>query len=142
MAYVAKTQQTDADVAAYLAKVEPAARRADAEAICALMAEVSGQPPRMWGTSIVGFGKYRYRYASGHSGETCRMGFAARKSALTLYMAHPPDRDALLARLGKHSTGVGCLYIKKLADVDAGALKDLVAASWPSEALMGLVEFG
>lgn len=70
------------------------------------------------------------------------MGFAARKSALTLYMAHPPDRDALLARLGKHSTGVGCLYIKKLADVDAGALKDLVAASWPSQALMGLVEFG
>lgn len=140
MAYVLKTQANDADVEAFLDRVEPEQKRADARALCGLMAEVSGEPPRMWGPGIVGFGRYRYRYATGHGGEMCRMGFSPRKTALTLYMSHPDGRDALLARLGKHATGVGCLYIKRLADVDPAVLRELVAASWASDRLMGFTE--
>ena len=133
MAYELKTRQTPADVDAFLAAAEPASRRDDARAVGALMARVSGLPARMWGPSIVGFGSYNYRYDSGHQGEMCRMGFSPRKAALVLYLPGCPEREALLARLGKHSTGKACLYIKRLAEVDPAVLETLVQRSWAAE---------
>lgn len=125
-----KTQATDADVAAFLVG---SPRADDARALAEMMAEVSGEPPTLWGPSIVGFGQYRYRHESGRTGEMCRIGFSPRKAALTLYLsADFPTRDALLARLGKHKTGKGCVYVKALADVDRNALRELIAASLAS----------
>lgn len=126
----AKTKETAGDVEAFLAAVEPEQRRADAQAVCALMAKVSGEPPRMWGASIVGFGRYRYRYESGHEGEAPRVGFSPRKAALTLYVMDGFEgRDALVGKLGKVKTGKSCLYINRLADVDAGVLEQIVGDS-------------
>lgn len=131
MAYEAKSRPTEADVGAFLERVEPAVRRADGNVVCELMRKVSGQEPRMWGPSIIGFGRHAYRYASGHGGETSRIGFSPRKTALVFYLSCDASEWApLLARLGKHSTGVGCLYIKKLADVDMGVLEELIRAAW------------
>lgn len=125
-----KTKPEPVDPAAYLAGVEPAQRQADGQVLAELMTRVSGCPPVMWGPTIVGFDRYRYRYDSGHAGEACRIGFAPRKAELVLYvLGDAPGQDDLLARLGKHKTGKGCLYIKKLADVDLGALEELVTAS-------------
>jgi len=115
------------DVAAFLAAIEPAARRDDATALCALMASVSDEPVAMWGASMIGFGRYRYRYDSGREGESFRIGFSPRKAALTLYLGDADAvGDGLLARLGKHTTGKGCLYIKRLADIDAAVLRDVI----------------
>jgi hypothetical protein len=123
----AKTQANDAAVEAFL---ESAPRAEDAKALAAMMAEISGEPAVMWGPSIVGFDRYHYTYDSGRSGEMCRIGFSPRKAALTLYLAsETPEREALLARLGKHTTGTACVYIKRLADVDAAVLRELIAAS-------------
>lgn len=133
MAYELKTRPTPADVDAFLAAAEPVARRDDGRALCDLMADVTGEAPRMWGPSIVGFGSYHYRYASGHEGEMCRMGFSPRKASLVLYLSSCPERPALLARLGKHTTSKACLYVKRLADVDEGVLEALVRASWASK---------
>jgi len=133
MAYELKTRETATDVSAFLAKAEPPQRAADGQTLCTLMAQVSGQPAKLWGSAIVGFGGYRYRYASGHEGEMCRMGFSPRKTALVLYLSDCPERAGLLARLGRHTTGKGCLYIKALADVDAAVLEELLAASWRAD---------
>jgi hypothetical protein len=123
----AKTEASGAAVETFL---EGAPHSADAKALTALMAEVSGEPATMWGASIVGFGRYRYTYDSGRSGEMCRIGFSPRKAALTLYLASDtPERPDLLAKLGKHSTGKACVYIKALADVDTAVLRELIAAS-------------
>jgi hypothetical protein len=131
MPYEAKTRPTDADVDAFLDRAEPAVRRQDAKVVCELMRKVSGEAPQMWGPSIVGFGRHAYRYESGHGGETSRIGFSPRKSALVFYLwCDAAERETLLARLGKHSTGVGCVYVKKLADVDMGVLEALVRAAW------------
>lgn len=125
-----KTKENDASVDAFLAGVEDERKRADAEAVRALMEELSGAPARMWGANIVGFGHYHYRYASGREGDWFRVGFSPRKRNLTLYiMAGFGAYEGLLGRLGKHRTGKSCLYVNKLADVDAGALRELVAAS-------------
>lgn len=126
----AKTKPTAASVAAYLAAIEDPRRRADCEAIGQIMRQVTGQEPKMWGAGIVGFGHYRYTYASGHSGESCQTGFAARKGDISVYLvAEGPDQQALLARLGKHKMGKACLYFKRLADLDAKVLESLVSAS-------------
>ena len=94
------------------------------------MQEVSGEAPVMWGENIVGFGKYAYRYASGRTGEWPKVGFASRKESLTLYFRDYLDQHAdLLARLGKYKVGKGCLYVKRLGDVDADVLRELVARS-------------
>ncbi|MFC3079316.1 DUF1801 domain-containing protein [Phenylobacterium terrae] len=131
MAYEAKTRPTEADVGAFLDRVEPAVRRDDGRVVCELMRKVSGEEPRMWGPSIIGFGRQTYRYASGHSGETSRIGFSPRKGALVFYLwCDAAEQEAQLARLGKHTTGVGCLYIKKLADVDMAVLEELIRAAW------------
>jgi hypothetical protein len=125
-----KTAQTRQDVAAFLDAVPDPERREDARALAMLMARAVGEPPAMWGANIVGFGRYRYKYESGREGEAMIAGFSPRAKELVLYlMADAPERDALLARLGKHRTGKACLYIKRLADVDQAALEELVAAS-------------
>ena len=126
----AKTVPTDASVEDYLNSVPDEAKRQDSFALLELMEEVTGEKAVMWGDSIVGFGNYHYVYASGREGDWPVTGFAPRKQALTLYiMAGFDQYDELLARLGKHSTGKSCLYIKRLSDVDVDVLRELVAAS-------------
>jgi hypothetical protein len=124
-----KTTPTRRSVAGFLAKVEKA-RRQDCQTILDLMRSATGAEPEMWGPSIVGFGRYRYRYQSGREGEWMVIGFSPRKSDLTLYVM--PGTDAfpdLMKRLGKHKTGKSCLYIKTLDDVDVGVLRELIAQS-------------
>jgi hypothetical protein len=126
-----KTKPTGADVEAFLAGIEDERKRADSEAICRLMAEETGQPPVLWGTGIVGFGSYRYRYESGREGEWMALGFAPRKQSLTLYLMDGfSGYEELLARLGPHSTGKSCLYVKRLADVDLDVLREMVGRSY------------
>ena len=130
MANAAKTRQNATDVPAFLNAVANARRRADALALCALMQQLAGEPPAMWGASIVGFGRYGYTYASGHSGESCRIGFAPRATGLVLYiMAGFAAQPELLARLGKHRTGKSCLYVNHLADIDPDVLGQLITHS-------------
>jgi hypothetical protein len=130
MAYELKTRPTEIAVEAFIAAIDHPVRRQDAQALLSLMSQVSGEPATMWGPTIVGFGRYHYKYATGHEGEMCRMGFSPRKTGLVLYLSPSDDRDELLARLGKHSTGKACLYITKLADVDAGVLERLIRSAW------------
>ncbi|MDE2749998.1 MAG: DUF1801 domain-containing protein [Chloroflexota bacterium] len=125
-----KTQRNDGDVMAYLESVENKRRREDSLVVLKMMEEATGEPAEMWGTSIVGFGSYHYRYASGREGDFMLTGFAPRKQALTLYIMGGHERyEALMAKLGKHRTGSSCLYINKLADVDLDVLRELIAAS-------------
>lgn len=133
----AKTQMTNGSVAAFLASVEPPARRAEAEVLDALFRRVTGQTPRMWGESIVGYGEYRTTYASGRAVHWMRAGFSPRKAKHSLYLmggycddSAAPARAAALARLGKHGTGKSCLYVNKLADIDLGVLEEIIAADW------------
>ena len=125
-----KTQPTDQSVEAYLNSVDNKRRREDSFQVLQLMQEVTGEEPQMWGDSIVGFGRYQYKYASGREGEWFVTGFAPRKQALTLYIMSGFDEyDALLGDLGKHRTGKSCLYINKLEDVDMDVLRELVRKS-------------
>ncbi|MDB5712254.1 MAG: hypothetical protein JWL96_4324 [Sphingomonas bacterium] len=131
MAAENKTKATEVSVASFVARVEPEQRQADARVVIDLMERISGEPARMWGPSIVGFGLHHYRYESGREGEICRLGFSPRKAQLVFYLGTSfPGRDAMLAELGKHSTGKSCLYVKKLSDVDMAVLERMVAASW------------
>jgi len=126
-----KTQRTSASVTAWLNAIEDEGRRRDAKKIVKLMRDVTGAKPSMWGDSIVGFGSYDYEYASGHSGTTCVLGFANRKQDLTLYGLQGVDgADQLLERLGRHRRGKGCLYLKRLDDVDLDVLEQLVRTVW------------
>ncbi len=135
MAAANKTTPTTADVPAFLAGLEPAQRRVEAEQLCAMLARVTGQPPVLWGPSIIGFGEYHYRYESGRTGTAPRIGFSPRKGTHVMYMIDGfPEHSALLGRLGKHSTGVSCLYFKRLSDVDGGVLESLARASWAAMA--------
>lgn len=125
-----KTKQTEASVEAYLDRIEDPRRRADCAAISALMQKVMQCEPKMWGPSIVGFGSYHYRYATGHEGDACLAGFAFRKPEIVVYIAEDfASREQLLQKLGKHRTGKVCVYIKRLSDIDAGVLEKLVRAS-------------
>jgi len=125
-----KTKPTGAKVADFIAGVADPQRRKDCDTIVQLMQEVTGQPPEMWGESIVGFGRLAYSYASGRTGEWMATGFSPRKENLTLYIMSGFDEHAeLMGRLGKYKTGKGCLYIKRLSDVDLGVLRELVARS-------------
>jgi hypothetical protein len=126
-----KTVETDASVDGFLDAVPNERRRADARVVLEMMRRVTGTEPRMWGPSIIGFGKYHYRYESGREGEFLRIGFSPRKANLALYLTRKGHGHAdLLARLGKHGTGVSCLYVNRLADVDLAVLESLVASSW------------
>jgi len=133
--YEAKTKATEVPVADYIASLPDARRREEAQVLDALHRRVTGHEPKMWGPSMIGYGRYRYKYASGHEGEAMRGGFSPRKAALTVYLmgnyGHAqPEADALFARLGKHKFTKSCLYINKLADVDLEALEGLVRLSW------------
>ncbi len=126
-----KTRETGASVAAFLAAVEHPVRREDGLRLLALMSETTGQPARMWGPTIVGFGRYHYKYDSGREGDAPAVGFSPRKASLSLYgLAYDPDAPELLARLGKHKMAAGCVYINKLDDVDAGVLAELVRGGY------------
>lgn len=126
-----KTQPTKISVAAFLKKVPDTARRADATAVVALMQEVTKTEPVMWGAAIVGFGKYHYKYDSGREGDMPLIGLSPRKQNLTLYlMLGFGGFDAELKKLGPHSTGKGCLYIKRLADIDLAVLKKMITKSY------------
>ena len=125
-----KTKQNDASVEAFLNSVVDEQKRQDSFTILELMQEVTGAEPKMWGTSIIGFGSYHYKYASGRDGDWFVTGFAPRKQNLTLYiMSGFAKYDELLAKLGKHKTGKACLYIKKLEDIDLDVLRELIKQS-------------
>ena len=125
-----KTRKNDASVDAYIAAIDDERKRADAREVLELMREVTGEEPAMWGTGIVGFGSYHYVYESGREGDWPLTGFAARKTALTLYiMSGFEGEQELMERLGKHKTGKSCLYVKRLDDVDRDVLRELVARS-------------
>jgi hypothetical protein len=123
-----KTVPTSEDARAFLGAVSNEQRRMDAQRLCALLSDWTGEPPALWGTSIVGFGAYHYRYESGHEGTAPLVGFAPRKANLVLYLVGGlEDRyPKLLERLGPHKRGKGCLYLKRLDDVDPGVLRQLV----------------
>jgi hypothetical protein len=125
-----KTQPTSQPVAEFLGAVADPQRRADCQTVLAMMKQASGRDPVMWGASIVGFGMYRYTYASGRSGDWPVIGFSPRKNDLTLYIMPGFERYAeLMAKLGKHKTGSSCLYLKRLADVDLPTLQRLMDES-------------
>jgi hypothetical protein len=125
-----KTKPTQVDVLDFLGKLSDDQRRNDCLVVLELMKAATGADPRMWGASIVGFGRYQYRYESGRTGEWPVIGFSPRKNDLTLYIMPGFDRyESLLARLGKHKTGKSCLYLKRLSDVDLVVLKELIEES-------------
>ncbi|APE28383.1 DUF1801 domain-containing protein [Aurantiacibacter gangjinensis] len=134
-----KTTPTDASPQDFIDTVEPEAKRADAKVLDAMFRRVTGEEPRMWGPSMIGYGQYHYKYDSGREGDWMRTGFSPRKAKHSLYLmggycddATGEKNDALLAKLGKHSRGKSCLYINKLADVDLDVLEELVRTNWQS----------
>ena len=134
MATEAKTQPTDQDPIAFLDRIEDPQRRADCHAVLEMMRKATGAPPVMWGAAIVGFGCYRYTYASGRTGDWPVIGFSPRKNDLTLYLMPGFEQQAeRLATLGRHKTGKSCLYLKKLADVDLAVLRGLI--EWSVQAM-------
>ena len=125
-----KTKRNSGNVEAFLSGVTDEKKRQDSFAILELMKKVTGKEPEMWGESIVGFGAYHYKYASGREGDWFLTGFSPRAQNLTLYiMAGFDQYEALLSKLGKHSTGKSCLYIKKIEDIDINVLEELVKRS-------------
>ena len=133
----AKTQVTDVDPADFIAAVEPERRREEAKVLDALFRKVTGEEPRMWGPSIIGYGAYDTTYESGREVHWMRSGFSPRKAKHSLYLmggycdeVTGKRRDALLAKLGKYKTGKSCLYINKLADVDVKVLEELLRNDW------------
>lgn len=126
-----KTAVNAASVSAFLNAVENDQKRKDAKSVLKMMKEITGAKAKMWGPSIVGFGMYTYKLASGREGDMLKVGFSPRKNALTFYvMAGFPRLDELMSKLGKYKTGKSCLYIKKLEDIDESILKELIKESW------------
>ncbi len=124
-----KTNATNADVDAFIDKIEDEQKRDDAHEIIKIMKDASGFDPVMWGPSIIGFGSHHYKYASGHEGDMPLAGFSPRKSALVLYVSMGEKRDEFLKKFGKHKPSKGCVYFKRLADVDVNVLKKMVVFS-------------
>ncbi|CZQ91223.1 Hypothetical protein TFLO_1402 [Trichococcus flocculiformis] len=127
MAYEPKTKPTEVSVEEFIEEIQQPQKKEDAYALLSLFAEVTGEEAKMWGPSIIGFGKYHYRYAAGHEGDAPLAAFSPRKTALTLYFMLPDERrKELLAKLGKHKTGKGCVYVNKLSDIDTAVLKEMI----------------
>ena len=126
-----KTKPTSVSVEEFIAKVEDPQKRADSYVLIDLMQKITGEEPRMWGPSIIGFGTYHYKYASGHEGDACIAGFSPRKAELSIYLNPEPSdaRHALLGELGKHRMGKSCLYVKRLDAIDLKVLEELVVQS-------------
>lgn len=124
-----KTQENDGDINAFLDSIENPQRREDTKIVCEMMARLSGAPAKMWGNAIIGFGNYHYKYESGREGDFMRVGVAPRKAATTLYILPGyTDFGHILSRLGKHTKGKSCLYIKKLGDIELDVLEELITA--------------
>jgi hypothetical protein len=125
-----KTQKTEASVIDFLNTLPEETKRQDSFTLVELLKQVSGNEPKMWGPSIIGFGEMHYKYESGREGDTCLVGFSPRKQNLTLYITGGfPKYADLLGQLGKHKTGKGCLYINKLSDVNLDVLKEIISQS-------------
>jgi hypothetical protein len=126
-----KTKPTEADVASYFATIKDETRRADCEALARIMTRATKERPKMWGTSIVGFGSYHYKYESGREGDSCLMGFASRKGDIAIYGLgnFAAQKPGLISKLGKCKAGKGCLYIRKLSDTNSKVLEQLVAGA-------------
>lgn len=125
-----KTKPTDASVVKFLNQVADATKRSDTQIIVDMMGEITGYPATMWGSSIIGFGKYSYKYKSGRSGEWALTGVSPRARNISVYiMPGFGNYDDLMSRLGKHKTGKSCLYINRLSDVDTEVLHELIAKS-------------
>lgn len=125
--YEAKTKQESTSVADFLNAIEDAQVKADCKALVKLMKEVSGFEPAMWGGSIVGFGKYHYKYESGHEGDSCLTGFSPRKGNISIYTnIYLEDDSPLMKKLGKFKNGKSCIYIKKMADIDQSILAKII----------------
>jgi hypothetical protein len=126
-----KTKPTEVSVESYLSAIEDETRRKDCEDLVSMMTRITNFKPVMWGTSLVGFGSYHYKYDSGHEGDSFLVGFSSRKSDISIYiMGTCPGLDELLAKLGKHKMGKGCLYVRKLSDVDLNVLEQIIAGSF------------
>ena len=122
-----KTKQNEQNVEDFLNGISDEKRRADCFAVLEMMKKITGEEPKMWGASIVGFGNYRYKYESGREGDWFMAGFSPRKTSLTLYiMSGFTHYDELLGKLGKHKTGKSCLYINKLEDINSEVLEELI----------------
>ena len=122
-----KTKKTDTRAEDFISTVKDAEQRKDARTLLRLMQRVTGKKPKLWGKGIVGFGEFHYRYDSGHEGDTCLTGFSPRSKKITIYfMAGLENVEPLLTKLGKHSTSVGCLHIRRLADIDTKVLESIV----------------
>ena len=121
-----KTKATRVSPAAFIGKLTNEQQRKDAKELVAMMKAATGEPPKMWGPTIVGFGTHTYPLAGGKEGTICRIGFSPRKPSFVLYIGAPLNDDSLMSKLGPHTRGKGCLYIKKLDDVDRGVLKKLI----------------
>ncbi|MFY9901345.1 MAG: DUF1801 domain-containing protein, partial [Trichococcus sp.] len=127
MAYEPKTKPTEVSVQEFIEEILQPQKKEDAYALLSLFAEVTGEEAKMWGPSIIGYGKYHYVYASGHEGDAPLAAFSPRKTALTFYFMLPDvKREELLAKLGKHKTGKGCVYVNKLSDIDTAVLKEMI----------------
>jgi uncharacterized protein DUF1801 len=125
-----KTKPTQASVRDYIDAIDDATRRKDCEVLVKLMTKASKHPAKMWGTSIVGFGTLHYKYESGREGETCLVGFSSRKGDISIYgTKSAPDHEKLIAKLGKHKMGKGCLYVRTLSDIDLKILEQLVVSA-------------
>lgn len=134
MAYEAKTKETDASVQAFIDGLPDERKRADTLLLTDLFERMTGYPAKMWGSSIIGFGSYHYKYDSGHEGDSCRTGFAPRKGNFALYLGMAAEAtlqqmDALRPKLGKHKVGKGCLYFNTLSDVDEEVLGEMIRVS-------------
>ena len=130
--YETKTKPLGHSVTAYLAAIEDETRRKDCKQLVALMKRVTGCPPKMWGTGIVGFDSYHYKYASGHEGDASVVGFASRKGDISVYLmcgSESAESKVLLAQLGKHKMAKACLYLKRLSDINLAVLEQLVSNS-------------
>jgi hypothetical protein len=126
-----KTQKNDDNVYDFIAGIEDDRKREDSKTLLGMMERVTGEEPKMWGPSIVGFGDQHYKYESGREGDWFKIGFSPRKQNLTLYVTdYIPQDDPLMANLGKYTTGKACIYIKRLEDVDTGVLEKLVKRSY------------
>ena len=126
-----KTKPNDQDVNQFIESIQEADKREACQVLVQLMQEVTGEPPKMWGDSMVGFGTYHYKYASGREGDWFITGFSPRKQNLTIYFLEGFEQhQALLERLGKHKVSKSCLYVNRLSDIDLGVLRELVRASY------------
>ena len=132
-----KTKPTQVSVEEFIEAVEPASKREDARVLDALFRKVTGEEPKMWGPSIIGYGSYHYKYESGREGDMCRSGFSPRKAKHSLYLmgrycdeATGKKVDAMLESMGKHKTGASCVYVNKLADIDLDVLEEIVGECW------------